>query len=109
MVAIVTGSSRSTGAAIAKCLGEHGANVVVNYVNDTNAAEEVVRVIRSQGKGGAIAVKADASTVEGGKIILDEAMKTFGRVDILVLNTGIMEGKTLENLDEATFNAQFHI
>jgi len=109
MVAVVTGSSRSTGAAIAKCLGEHGANVVVNYVNDTNAAEEVVRVIRSQGKGGAIAVKADASTVEGGKIILDEAMRTFGRVDILVLNTGIMEGKTLENLDEATFNAQFHI
>jgi 3-oxoacyl-[acyl-carrier protein] reductase len=109
MVAVVTGSSRSTGAAIAKCLGEHGANVVVNYVNDTSAAEEVVKVIRSQGKGGAIAVKADASNVEGGKVILDEAVKTFGRVDILVLNTGIMEGKTLENLDEATFNAQFHI
>ena len=109
MVAVVTGSSRSTGAAIAICLGEHGANVVVNYVNDTNAAEEVVRVIRSQGKGGAIAVKADASTIEGGKLILDEAMKTFGRVDILVLNTGIMEARSLENLDETTFNAQFQI
>ena len=109
MVAVVTGSSRSTGAAIAICLGEHGANVVVNYVNDTNAAEEVVRVIRSQGKGGAIAVKADASTIEGGKLILDEAMKTFGRVDILVLNTGIMEARSLESLDEATFNAQFQI
>ena len=80
----------------------------MNYVDDTKAAEEVVKVIRSHGKGGAIAVKADASTIEGGKLILDEAKKTFGRVDILILNMDINEGMTLENLDETTFNAQFH-
>ena len=83
--------------------------MVVNYVNDTKAAEEVVKEIRSHGKGGAIAVKADASTTEGGKLILDEAKKTFGRVDILILNMGIMEDMTLENLNEATFNAQVQI
>jgi NAD(P)-dependent dehydrogenase (short-subunit alcohol dehydrogenase family) len=69
---------------VAKCLGEHGGNVVVNYINDAKAADDVVQSIRSQGKGGAIAVKADASTVEGGQLLLQEAVKTFGKVDILV-------------------------
>jgi 3-oxoacyl-[acyl-carrier protein] reductase len=106
-VAIVTGSSRSIGAAVAKCLGEHGANVVVNYINNGKAADEVVRSIRSQGKGGAIAVKADASTMEGGRLLLQEAIKTFGKVDILVLNAAIAGGRTLAEIDEAFFDAHF--
>ena len=109
MVAVVTGSSRSTGAAIAKCLGEHGANVVVNYVNDVNAAEDVVKFIRAQGKGGAIAVKVDASTVDGGRHLLDETIKTFGKIDILVLNSGVMEGKTLADIEEASFDNQINV
>jgi 3-oxoacyl-[acyl-carrier protein] reductase len=108
-VAVVTGSSRSIGAAIAKCLGEHGANVVVNYVNDAAAADEVVQAIRSQGKGGAIAVRADTSTLQGGQLLLDEAVKTFGRVDILVLNAGIMGSKTLAEVDEPFFDSHFDI
>ncbi|PPR00549.1 hypothetical protein CVT26_009881 [Gymnopilus dilepis] len=106
-VAVVTGSSRSTGAAIAKCLGEHGANVVVNYVNDADAADEVVQTIRAQGKGGAIAVKADTSTLEGGQLLLDEAMKTFGHIDILVLHSGLMGSKTLSEVDETFFDSHF--
>ena len=106
-VAIVTGSSRSIGAAVAKCLGEHGANIVVNYINDEKAAVDVVQSIRSQGKGGAIAVKADASTVEGGQLLLQEAVKTFGKVDILVLNAGIAGSRTLAEIDEAFFDAHF--
>ncbi len=109
MVAVVTGSSRSTSAAIAKCLGEHGANVVVNYVNDINAAQDVVKFIRAQGKGGAIAVKADASTVDGGRYLLDETIRTFGKIDILVLNSGVMESKTLADIEEASFDNQFGV
>ncbi|KAH9480848.1 Short chain dehydrogenase AgnL6 [Psilocybe cubensis] len=108
-VAVVTGSSRSIGASIAKCLGDHGANVVVNYVKDAAAADEVVQAIRSQGKGGAIAVKADTSTLEGGQFLLDEAVKTFGKVDILVLNAGVMGSKTLSEIDEAFFDSHFDI
>ena len=92
---------------MAKCLGEHGANVVVNYINDAKAADDVVQSIRSQGKGGAIAVKADASTVEGGQLLLQEALKTFGKVDILVLNAGIAGRRTLAEIDEAFFDAHF--
>ncbi|KIM41138.1 hypothetical protein M413DRAFT_19120 [Hebeloma cylindrosporum] len=108
-VAVVTGSSRSTGAAIAKCLGEHGAHVVVNYVTDAVAAEEVVQSVRSQGKGGSIAVCADTSTLQGGQFLLDEAVKTFGKIDILVLNAGIMGSKTLAEVDENFFDSHFDI
>lgn len=85
-VAIVTGSSRSIGAAIAKKLGADGASVVVNYVSNAAAADEVVSAIP---EGKAIAVKADAGTMEGGKELLDQALKAFGKLDILVLNAGM--------------------
>lgn len=88
-VALITGSSRSIGAAIAQKLASDGANVVVNYVSNASAADQVVQSIESQnGKGKAIAVKADAGTIEGGKVLLDETLKAWGKVDILVLNAG---------------------
>ena len=108
-MAVITGSSRSIGASIARHMGEHGANVVVNYVNDAAAADEVVQAIRAHGKGGAIAVRADTSTLEGGKLLLDEAVKTFGKIDILVLNAGVMGSKTLHEVDEAFFDSHFSI
>ncbi|KAF9564201.1 NAD(P)-binding protein [Agrocybe pediades] len=108
-VAVVTGSSRSIGAAVAKCLGELGANVVVNYVSDERSAEEVVQAIRSHGKGGAISVKADTSSIEGGQHLLHEAVRTFGKIDILVLNAGVMGSKTLMELDEGFYESHFNI
>lgn len=100
----MTGSSRSIGAAIARALGAEGANVVVNYVNGEKAAEEVVSSIKS-GKGDAIAVQADASTVAGGQALVDAAVKQWGHLDILVLNAGIMGSKTLADTDEAFFDS----
>lgn len=101
----MTGSSRSIGAAIAKALGAEGANVVVNYVNDARAAEEVANSIKSTGKGDAIAVKANVSTVEGGQSLVDAAVQKWGKVDILVLNAGIMGSKVLADVDEAFFDS----
>ena len=107
-VALVTGSSRSMGASIAKALAEQGVNVVVNYGHDPNPAAEVIREIKSLGKGDAIAVKADAATIEGGKVLLEETMQVFGRLDILILNAGIMGSKVLQDVDEAFFDAHFN-
>uniref|UniRef100_A0A0W0FUQ6 Short-chain dehydrogenase reductase sdr n=1 Tax=Moniliophthora roreri TaxID=221103 RepID=A0A0W0FUQ6_MONRR len=107
-VAVVTGSSRSIGAAIAKALAEQGANVIVNYGHDPAPAAEVVSTIKSSGKGDAVAVKANASTIEGGRTLLQETLKAFGRLDILVLNAGIMGSKTLKDVDEAFFDAHFN-
>ena len=109
-MAVITGSSRSIGASVARHMGEQGANVVVNYVNDAAAAaDEVVQAIRTHGKGGAIAVRADTSTLEGGKLLLDEAVKTFGKIVIVMLNAGVMGSKTLHEVDEAFFDSHFSI
>ena len=53
-------------------------------------------------------MKADASTMEGGQLLLQEAIKTFGKVDILVLNAGIAGNRTLAEIDEAFFDAHFN-
>ncbi|EIM92899.1 short chain type dehydrogenase [Stereum hirsutum FP-91666 SS1] len=105
-VAIVTGSSRSIGAAIAKKLGADGASVVVNYVSNAAAADEVVSAIP---EGKAIAVKADAGTMEGGKELLDQTLKAFGKLDILVLNAAMAGSKTLAEINEDEFDAHMKV
>lgn len=106
-VALVTGSSRSIGAAIAKNLASKGASVIINYVSSPSAAEEVVKSIETEGKGKAVAVKADVSSVAGAQTLLDGTLKAFGKLDILVLNAGIMGSATLEQLDENFYDKHF--
>jgi len=108
-VAIVTGSSRSIGAAIVHRLADDGANVVVNYVSNSQAADEVTNAINARGKGKAIGVKADVSSIAGANHLLEESVKAFGKIDILVLNAGIMGSRTLADLDEQIFDAHIHI
>jgi len=81
----------------------------VNYVHNSKAADEVVNVINAQNIGGAVAVQADASTMAGGQLLLDEAVKAFGKIDILVLNAGVMGSKTLSEIDEAFFDSHINI
>lgn len=108
-VAIVTGASRSIGAALAIRLAQDGANVVINYVSNTAAAEEVVSTITQQGKGQALPVKADIGTAEGRRSLIGEGIKKWGRIDVLVNNAGIMSSQTLEQLDEDSFDELFKI
>jgi len=103
-VAVVTGSSRGIGAAIALRLAEEGAKVVVNYFGSAQAADQVVQQIKSSGKGDAVVVKADTSTIEGGQSLIDEAIKTFGKLDIIVLNAGAMHSQVLADIDENSYN-----
>lgn len=103
----MTDSSRSIGAAIARALGAEGANVVVNYANDANAAKTVVDSIKSVGKGNAIAVKANVSTIRGGQSLIDAAVQEWGKIDILVLNADIMGSKMLTDVDEGFFDSHF--
>ncbi|KAF7324304.1 NAD(P)-binding protein [Mycena sanguinolenta] len=104
-VAVITGSSRSIGAAIAKHMASQGAKVVVNYVNGADAASSVVSAIKTSG-GTAVAAQADVSTIAGGQRLVDESVKAFGGIDILVLNPGIMDSKVLADV-EAFFDAHF--
>jgi len=92
-------------------LGAAGANVVVNYASNASAAEGVVNAIKSAGQGDAIAVKADAFSVEGGKSLVDAAVAKWGRLDILVLTAGVMGSKPIADVDEAFFDQhmQFNV
>jgi 3-oxoacyl-[acyl-carrier protein] reductase len=91
-VAIVTGSARGIGLAIARRFAADGARIVVNYVAHPIEAEAAVREIE-RGGGDAIAVQADVSRGDDVDHLVRAAMDRFGRVDILVNNAGVMVTK----------------
>jgi NAD(P)-dependent dehydrogenase (short-subunit alcohol dehydrogenase family) len=85
-VAIVTGSSRGIGLAIAAALAEHGAKVVISS-RKQDTCEEVAHAINAQhGEGTAIAVAASISDKEALQNLVDETRRRFGRIDVLVCN-----------------------
>jgi 3-oxoacyl-[acyl-carrier protein] reductase len=106
-VAIVTGASKGIGAAIAKALGAEGASVVVNYASSKSGADKVVEAITAKG-GTAIAVRADVSKAEDAKALIDDTLKAFGRVDVLVNNSGVYEFAPLEAVTEDSFHRLFN-
>lgn len=107
-VAIVSGASKGIGAAIAKTLAADGASVVVNYASDKNGADKVVEAITAGG-GKAVAVKGDVSKASDARAVVDTAIKTFDRLDVLVNNAGVYDMKPLEEITEEHFRGMFDI
>jgi len=107
-VAVVTGSSKGIGAAIAKRLATDGAAVVVNYASSREGADRVVAEIAAEG-GKAIAVHANIAKKAEIERLFAETKKAFGRLDILVNNAGIYEFSPLESVTEEQFHKQFDV
>jgi 3-oxoacyl-[acyl-carrier protein] reductase len=107
-VAVVTGASKGIGAAIAKALGAAGASVVVNYASSKAGADAVVAAITGAG-GKAVAVGGDVSKAAEAEGIIDAAIKKFGRLDILVNNSGVYEFGPLAEITETQFHRMFNI
>jgi 3-oxoacyl-[acyl-carrier protein] reductase len=107
-VAVVTGASKGIGAGIAKALAAEGASVVVNYASSKAGADAVVAAITKAG-GKAVAVGGDVSKATGALGIIDAAIKTYGRLDILVNNSGVYEFAPLEAVTEEQFHKIFNI
>jgi len=107
-VAIVTGASKGIGAGIAQALAADGASVVVNYASSKAGADVVVERIAQAG-GKAIAVKADVSKADEAQALVDAAVKEFGRLDILVNNSGVYQFAPLEEITEDQFHRQFGV
>jgi 3-oxoacyl-[acyl-carrier protein] reductase len=107
-VAVVTGASKGTGAAIAKSLAAEGASVVVNYASSKAGADSVVAAITAAG-GKAVAVGGDVSKTADAQGIIDAAIKTYGRLDILVNNSGVYAFAPIEDVTEELFHKQFNV
>jgi len=111
-VAVITGAGRGLGRAYALLLAARGAKVVVNDAGvtrhgeapDAGPAQDVVDEIRKAG-GEAIASTASVASPEGGRAIVDAAIKNFGHIDILIHNAGINRPSPLKEMSWEQFSA----
>ncbi len=107
-VAVVTGASKGIGAGIAKALAAAGASVVVNYASSKEGADKVVAAITDAG-GKAVAVGGDVSKAAEAQGIVEAAVKNYGKLDILVNNSGVYEFAPIDAITEEHFHRQFNI
>ncbi|KAI1303229.1 hypothetical protein EDD11_005443 [Mortierella claussenii] len=116
-VAIVTGSSRGIGRAIALRLAKDGFHVVVNYQSNAGKAQEVVNEIaaltsssltQGQEPVRAIAVQADISHLSQGEDLLSKTIAEFGRLDVVVFNAGWLGYQSIHDMTEASYLEAFN-
>lgn len=107
-VALVTGSGRGIGAGIALELAKKGASVVVNYASSSTSAEKVVQEIQSLGVQ-STAIKADLTKVDEIEALFQAIIERFGRLDIVVSNSGREKFAPLEETTLEDFNEVFDL
>ncbi|POS77646.1 tetrahydroxynaphthalene reductase-1 [Diaporthe helianthi] len=107
-VALVTGSGRGIGAAIATELGRAGAKVIVNYAKSEAPALKLVEDIKKLGTE-AVALQADVSQVSQTVKLFEEAVKVWGRLDVVCSNAGVVSFGHLEEVTEEEFDRVFTI
>ncbi|MEV5069998.1 SDR family oxidoreductase [Microbacterium sp. LMI12-1-1.1] len=106
-VAIVTGSGRGLGLAYAQELARQGAAVVINDVDDATAAEAVASIEAEGGR--AVAVVAPVGPTETAKQLVQAAVDTFGRLDILVTNAGVLRDTVLWKMSDDDFDTVINV
>jgi acetoacetyl-CoA reductase len=96
-VAVVTGGSRGIGAEIAKVLARNGALVAINYQSSSDKADSIVTEIEQEG-GTAFAFKANVMAADNVHNFIEEVIKRYGQIDILINNAGITRDKTFRKM-----------
>jgi 3-oxoacyl-[acyl-carrier protein] reductase len=102
--ALVTGSSRGIGRAIALRLAKEGANVVVNYSGNEAAADETVKLVEAEGVK-SIKIKANVASFDEAKVLVDQSIKELGNIDILVNNAGITRDNLFLRMKQEEWSA----
>ncbi|KAK0701367.1 hypothetical protein B0T21DRAFT_300520 [Apiosordaria backusii] len=109
-VALITGAGRGIGRGVALELGKRGASVVVNYVSSAGPASEVVKQIEGYNNGAkAIAIQADVSKVSEINRLFAEAKKAFGKIDIVMSNSGTESWDKTEEITEEKYDHVFNL
>lgn len=107
-IALITGASRGIGRGIAIELARQGASIAINYSKDDEGANETLEEIKKI-NGYAVLVKEDISTFEGCKDMVEEVIKTLGRIDILVNNAGISSIGLFMDAEEEEINRMVNV
>jgi glucose 1-dehydrogenase len=107
-VAIVTGGNSGIGKAITLALAEQGANIAIDYVADEQATEDLEQQVVKLGDQ-AIGVDADVSKVADLQMLIDETVKAFGRLDIMVNNAGVETRTSILDTTEAQYEKVLEI
>ncbi len=101
---VITGASRGIGAETARLFSKNGYNVVINY----NKSEEAAKKLESE-LANAVAIKADVSTEEGANFLINEAIRIFGSVDVVVNNAGVSMKKMICDTSLSDWKRHFEI
>ena len=102
-VVLITGASRGIGAFTATLLAQQGHKVVINYANNDQQATQIVENIKAAGST-ASRFKADVSQSNQVELLFDYVINTYGKIDVLINNAGIMNFKKIALLDDATID-----
>jgi 3-oxoacyl-[acyl-carrier protein] reductase len=97
--AVVTGGGRGVGRAVSLAFGGEGADVIINYVRNDEAAKETVSELKGMGRD-ALAVKANVAVKEDAERLIGACLDRFGRIDILVNNAGVSNPALLHKMTE---------
>jgi acetoacetyl-CoA reductase len=97
-VVVITGGSGEIGHAIAEELGSSGAKVVVHYAHHKGPAEELVAKLHQSGSPESVAIQADVTDPAQAAALIEETIKRFGRIDVLVNNAGINIDRSLKSM-----------
>lgn len=109
-VALITGAGRGIGRGCAIELGKRGCSVVVNYQSSKSSADEVVKAIESTGSGAkAISIQADVSKTAEIERLFQESKQHFGKIDIVMSNSGTESWDKTEEITEEKFDHVFNL
>lgn len=105
-VVLITGASKGIGRATALRVAADGASVVINYLSDRQAADELVAQI---GPDRALAVQADVSKIPDIETLVAAAVEKFGKIDVVMPNAAILRMRTLPTTTESDFDTHFNL
>lgn len=108
-VALVTGGTSGIGGAIAQAFAHEGSHLVLNYLNNTEEAEEFKKYLRRTYDVKVMLIEADISKEKAVKQMIGTVIRSFGKIDILVNNAGILTQAALYEMDSDTWDRMINV